>query len=179
MLPLDLFFRSGNTTLLILLAIILLRESRHKPSLMLGAIFSVCLAGIYLFTITLEWGWTVLEIPLNILALASPFVFWLLAKSLFEDTFRLRWSYLWLYLVYMAAAVVGHYLAFGDMRGVVHWFLRTEVGDRGLWLIPFVILHSVLIGLALHAALRDWRSDLVESRRRARVFSVSVGGLVI
>ncbi len=179
MLPLDLFFRSGNTAMLILLAFILFRESQHKPSLILGSIFSLCLAGIYLFSITLEWGWNTLEPPLNLLALASPFVFWLLAKSMFEDTYRWRWSYLWLYLAYMAAAVVGHYLTFGDFRGVAHWFLRTGVGNHGMWLIPFIALHTLLVGLALYIALRDWRTDLVESRRRARMFSVLVGGIVI
>jgi len=179
MLPLDLFFRSGNTAMLILLAFILLRESQHKPSLILGSLFSLCLAATYLFTITLEWGWTALEIPLNLLALASPFLFWLLAKSLFEDSFHWRWSYLWLYLAYMAAAVAGHYLTFGDFRGVVHWFMRSGVSNHGLWLIPFLALHTLFVVLALYVALRDWRTDLVESRRRARVFSVVVGGIII
>jgi AraC-like DNA-binding protein len=147
--------------------------------LLLGAVFSLCLASIYLFTITLEWGWTVLEVPLNLLGLASPFVFWLLAKSLFEDTFRWRRSYLWVYIAYMAVAIVGHYLTFGDFRGIVHWFLRSSVKDNGLWLIPFVAMHTVLVGLALFAAIRDWRTDLVESRRNARMYSVLVGGIVI
>jgi AraC-like DNA-binding protein len=179
MLPLDLFFRSGNTAMLILLAFILFKESRHRPSLVLGSALSLCLACTYLFSITLEWGWTALEIPLNLLALASPFVFWLLAKSLFEDDFQWRWSFLWVYLAYMAAAVAGHYLTFGDFRGVAHWVLRSDVSDNGLWLIPFIALHTVLVVLALYAALKDWRSDLVESRRRARVFSVVVSGIVI
>ena len=179
MLPLDLFFRSGNTAMLILLAFILFRESQHKPSLILGSAFSLCLASIYLFTITVEWGWTVLEAPLNLLAVTTPFLFWLLAKSLFEDAFSWRWSYLWIYLAYMAAAVVGHYLTFGDFRGIVHWFLRSEVNHQGLWLIPFIVLHTMLIVLALYVSLRDWRTDLVESRRRARMFSVVVSGIVI
>ncbi|MGD9020877.1 MAG: helix-turn-helix domain-containing protein [Lysobacterales bacterium] len=179
MLPLDLFFRSGNTAMLILLAFILFRESRHRPSLVLGSVLSLCLACTYLFSITLEWGWTALEIPLNLLTLASPFVFWLLAKSLFEDDFQWRWSFLWVYLAYMAAAVAGHYLTFGDSRGVAHWILRSDVNDNGLWLIPFIALHTMLVVLALYAALKDWRSDLVESRRRARVFSVVVSGIVI
>lgn len=179
MLPLDLFFRSGNTAMLILLALILFRESQHRPSLILGSLFSLCLAATYLFTITLEWGWTGLEIPLNLLALASPFLFWLLAKSMFEDSFHWSWSYLSLYLAYMAAAVAGHYLTFGDFRGVVHWFMRSDVKNHGLWLIPFIALHTLMVGLALYVALKDWQTDLVESRRRARVFSVVVGGIVI
>jgi AraC-like DNA-binding protein len=179
MLPLDFFFRSGNAAMLLLLAFILYRESQHKPSLVLGSVFSLCLASIYVFTITVEWGWTALEAPLNLLGLAAPFVFWLLAKSLFEDTFRWRWQYLGVYLLYMAAAIAGHYLTFGDFRGIVHWFLRTEISHRGAWLVPFLVMHTALVAMALFAAARDWRTDLVESRRRARMFSVVVGGIVI
>ncbi len=57
--------------------------------------------------------------------------------------------------------------------------MRSDVNNHGLWLIPFIALHTLMVGLALYVALRDWRTDLVESRRRARVSSVVVGGIVI
>jgi AraC-like DNA-binding protein len=179
MSPLDLFFRSGNTALLVLLAIILIKDHHHRPSAILGALFALCLAGIYLFTITLEWGWRVLENPLNLLCVASPVVFWLLAKSLFEDTFQWKWSYLLVYAVYTVSGVVGHYITFGDFRGIVHWFIRSDVAHNGLGLIPFILINTALVVLALYVALKDWRVDLVESRRRARTLSVSIGGIVI
>ena len=177
--PLDLFFRTGSTTLLVLLAIILIRDHHHRPSAILGAFVAMCVAGIYMLTITLEWGWRVLEIPLNLLCIASPVVFWLLAKSLFEDAFRWKWIYLLVFAVYTVSAVVGHYITFGDFRGIVHWFLRSDVAHDGLALMPFILINMALVVLALYVALKDWRVDLVESRRRARMVSVSLGGVVI
>ena len=179
MFPLDLFFRTGNTALLVLLAIILIKDHHHRPSAILGAIGALCLAGIHMLTITLEWEWRVLEVPLNLLCTASPFIFWLLAKSLFEDVFRWKWSYLLVFTVYIASAVVGHYITFGDFRGIVHWFMRSDVAHNGLGLIPFMLINTALVMAALYVALKDWRVDLVESRRRARMLSVSLGGVVI
>jgi AraC-like DNA-binding protein len=179
MFPLDLFFRTGSTVLLVLLAVILAKDHAHRPSVVLGAILALCIAGIHMLTITLEWEWRGLEIPLNLLCAASPFVFWLLAKSLFEDTFRWKWAYLLVYLVYMASGVIGHYLTFGDFRGIVHWFIRSDVAFGGLALIPFILINTALVVLALYTALKDWRADLVESRRRARMVSVVFGGIVI
>jgi AraC-like DNA-binding protein len=179
MSPLDLFFRTGNTALLVLLAIILIKNHHHRPSAILGAVFATCVAGIHMLTITLEWEWPLLEVPLNLLVAASPFVFWLLAKSLFEDTFRWKWSYLLVYAVYMASGIVGHYITFGDFRGLVHWFLRSDLAHDGIGLLPFILINTALVVLALYAALRDWRVDLVESRRRARMVSVSIGAVII
>jgi AraC-like DNA-binding protein len=179
MFPLDLFFRTGNTALLALLAIILFRDHRHRASAVLGAVFALCLASIHLLTITLEWGWRGLEIPLNLLVTASPFVFWLLARALFEDEFRWRWSYLLIYAAYMAAAVAGHLVTFGDFRGIAHWFLRSEMAHGGIALWPFIGINTALVVMALYVALKDWRVDLVQSRRRARVVSVAVGAIII
>jgi len=179
MYPLDLFFRAGNTTLLVLLAIILIKDQQHRPSAHLGALVALCVAGIYVLTITLEWGWRVLETPLNLLCIASPVAFWLLSKSLFEDTFRWKWTYLLVFAIYLLSGVVGHYLTFGDYRGIVHWFMRSDVAHNGLALIPFVLINTALVVMALYEALKDWRVDLVESRRRARMVGVSIGGAVI
>jgi len=70
--------------LLMLLALILFRDHHDRPSAILGAIFALCIAGIHTLTITLEWGWRALEIPLNLLIVANPVAFWLLSKSLFK-----------------------------------------------------------------------------------------------
>jgi AraC-like DNA-binding protein len=179
MSPLDLFFRAANTALLVLLALVLLKDHHKRPSAILGAIVSLCVAGIYVLTITLEWGWRALEIPLNLLIAANPVAFWLLSKSLFEETFRWRWFYLLVYLVYVASWMAGHYFTFGDSRGLAHWFMQSDVAHGGLGLIPFLLINMALVVLALHVALKDWRVDLVESRRRARMVSVSVGGILI
>ena len=155
MFPLDMFFRTGNTALLILLAILLIKDHHHRSSAILGALFAACVAAILLMTITLDWGWQALEIPLNLLVVASPFVFWLLAKSLFQDDFRWRGWFLAVYAVYMAAAIAGHYLAFGDFRGIVHWFLRSEPAQGGVWLVTFIVINTALVDLAIFVALKD------------------------
>jgi AraC-like DNA-binding protein len=179
MFPLDLFFRVGNTALLVLLAMILIRVQYNRPSAVLGAIFALCIAGIHMLTITLEWGWQELEIPLNLLIAANPVAFWLLSKSLFEDEFRWKWFYLLVYVVYAVSWMVGHYITFGDFRGLAHWFIHSDVAHNGLGLVPFLLINLTLVVLALYVALKDWRHDLVESRRRARMMSVSFGGILI
>jgi len=176
---LDLFFRIGNAVLLVLLAIVLIKDHRHKPGAVLGAIVALGAAAIGTFALTWEWEWLALEIPLNLLCAAGIVAFWLLSKSLFDDAFQWKWSYLLVYVVYAAAGAIGHYVTFGDHRGMVHWVMRSEVAYDGLALLPLVLAGAWLVVLALYHALKDWRVDLVESRRRARMVSVSLAGVVI
>jgi hypothetical protein len=179
MFPLQSFFIICNTALLILLALILVKDHYDKPSAILGAVLSLCAAGMGMFAIVLEWGWRVLEIPLNLLVAASPLAFWLLSKALFEEKFSWKWSYLLVYVFCVAAGTVGHYVTFGDFRGMIHWFMRSDVAHNAMALIPLILINSVLVVMAVYGALRDWRVDLVESRRRARMVSVLLAGIVI
>lgn len=94
------------------------------------------------------------------LSLGTAAVFWLFARAVFEDGFRLKaWHVaLWAVLV-----------AFG--ASICHW--------AGFWL-AFALLRAVpivftLLGLA--AVVGPWRVDLVEKRRRWRGVVV-VGGAV-
>lgn len=176
---LDLFFRISTIALLLLLATILAKENPKRPSALLGAGVALSTAGIAMVAVSLEWGWSFLEIPLNLLCTTAPLLFWLLAKSLFEDSFRWRWWYVALYLLLAATGVVGHYFAFGDLRGYVHWTMRSAVAHHGLGLLPFVLVVTALVALAFYVALKDWRLDLVESRRRARMVGVLFGGLAM
>ena len=75
--------------------------------------------------------------------------------------------------------MAGHYITFGDFRGIAHWFMRSDIAHNGLALIPFILINTALVTLALYIALKDWRVDLVESRRRARMVSVAFGGIII
>jgi AraC-like DNA-binding protein len=179
MYQLQLFFIICNTGLLLLLAIILIKGHHENPSAILGAVLSLCAAGMGMFAVVLEWGWTALEIPLNLLIASSPLAFWLLAKSLFEETFCWKWTYLLLYAVCVIAGIAGHYITFGDFRGMTHWFQRSEVMHDAIGLLPLLTISSLFIVLAVYVALKDWRVDLVESRRRARMGSVLIAGIVI
>jgi len=179
MSQLDLFFRIGNTVLLVLLAIVLIRNHRQRPGAILGATVALGAAAIGTFAYTSEWDWLALEIALNLLCAAGIVAFWLLSKSLFDDAFQWKWSYLLVYIVYAAGGAVGHYVTFGDHRGMVHWVLRSELAYNGWALVPLVLMGAALVVLALYHALKDWRVDLVESRRRARMLSVSLAAIVI
>lgn len=83
-------------------------------------------------------------------------VFWLFAQALFDDSFKLR---PWHALVWLGLAVwpVAHLLG-ADFTS--HWPLGVAV--RGAVI--------VLALLALIQTVRGWASDLVEGRRRLRLF---------
>ncbi|MCU7844881.1 MAG: helix-turn-helix transcriptional regulator [Candidatus Thiodiazotropha sp. (ex Monitilora ramsayi)] len=176
---LDTFFRIGNTVLLVLLAVVLIKDHHYRPSAVLGAIVALGAAAIGTFAYTLDLAWLALEIPLNLLCAAAGVAFWLLSKSLFEDGFEWKWSYMLVYVLYAVIGGVGNYITFGDLRGMAHWVMRTEVAHNGIALIPLVLMSVVLVALALYQALKDWQVDLVESRRRARMVSVLLGGVVM
>ncbi|MES9976499.1 MAG: helix-turn-helix transcriptional regulator [Candidatus Thiodiazotropha sp.] len=176
---LDIFFRIGNTVLLVLLALILIRDHPQRPSAILGAVLAIGAAAIGTFEYTLGWGSVALEIPLNLMCAAAPVAFWLLSKALFEDTFQWKWSYLLVYAVFAGSGLFGHYITFGDLRGMVHWVLRSDVSHNGLALIPLVLMGAILVILAMYHALKEWRVDLVESRRHARVAGVLLAGTTI
>jgi AraC-like DNA-binding protein len=57
--------------------------------------------------------------------------------------------------------------------------LRSDVAHGGRGLIPLVLLITALVLLALYVSLKDWRVDLVQSRRRARMVSVLMAAIVI
>jgi len=179
MYSIDFFFRIGNGLLLVLLALVLIKDHRTKPSAILGAIVALGAAAIGMFAITNKWDLLLLEIPLNLLSAAALVAFWLLSKSLFEDAFQWKWSYLLVYVVYALVGLVGHYITFGDFRGMAHWVMRSDVAHNGLGLIPVVLMGTVLVLLTLYSVLKDWRVDLVESRRRARRISLLLGGIII
>ncbi|MCU7874446.1 MAG: helix-turn-helix domain-containing protein [Candidatus Thiodiazotropha sp. (ex Lucinoma borealis)] len=179
MSTLDLFFRSGNIVLLTLLAMVLIKDYRTKPSAVLGAIVALGAAASGAFALTFKWEWLALEILLNLISGAGIVAFWLLSKSLFEDSFQWKWSYLLLYVMYIAVGSLGHYITFEDHRGLVHWAMRSELTHNGVALIPSILWGVSLVVLALYHALKDWRADLVESRRRARMVSVLLGGIII
>lgn len=177
--PIEIVFRIAGGGLLLLLAIILAKDHRDRPSGILGAIFAFCCASDGMWPLIVEWDWEYLDVPHHLLSMGALVVFWLLSKSLFEETFRWRWWYLAVYVVFFFVSFGGHYITFGDFRGLSHWVLRTEVAHHGLALVPMMLLITALVAAALYAAFKDWRVDLVESRRRARMMFVLILAAII
>jgi len=99
---------------------------------------------------------------------ANSVLFWLFARAMFDDGFvaRPRHAAVWL-----AVAAVGASGALLCLPGVplsgALWALATLKS----WLpLAFALL-------ALGAAARQWQADLVEGRRRVRLFVVAAGAV--
>lgn len=103
-----------------------------------------------------------LIVPIGIMSIIAPVVFWWFSQSLFDDGFRLRWPAL-VPLLLVAPLVVFH---FTGVTGV-------------LWTSGIVLARLVMIaafGHAIYSALRYFNDDLIEGRRRFRIiFAVAVG----
>ncbi|MEC4593550.1 MULTISPECIES: helix-turn-helix domain-containing protein [Nitrospirillum] len=164
---LDLFLRGGVVSLLVLLAGRLLAEYPRVNAARLGALFAVGSAAYTLCTLAGVHAWAgVGAAPLMGLATANSFVFWLFACSLFDDAFRPR---AWHGLVWLALAATGL--------------------TQGLVLVPGHHAAARPLGLVLDlqpllwAGLAAWQSvataaaDLVEPRRRLRLFIVAAAAL--
>ncbi len=172
MILLDAAFRFAGITILLLVAFIALRDARHLLQGRLAAAMCICLSGMLINTLP-DWyeapfaveaiGW-ILHVP-NIVLL------WLFALSLFQDDFKMRRVH-W---VILGATFV---LLPGIQTSIE---LESQIG-----IFVFVVANRTL-GFALLAHLfwtawSGWRDDLIEARRRTRlwfILGLGVTALVI
>jgi AraC-like DNA-binding protein len=159
----DGLMRGGATALLLLLAIFFVRDVRSSLTARLG--LTLALAGVsFLITLALpasffrSW-W---RLPIQVVNLATPGLFWLFMESWFRDDFELRWPH-WLALLVLVLPGTlqqsGFFLPFsGDLASLAGF---------------------VAVVLGLRAAILGRTGDLVESRRRARVMLSLVMGVII
>jgi AraC-like DNA-binding protein len=161
-LSLDWVLRGGTCGLVLLLAAMLLRDHGRLVSARLGALFAVGTAAYAICSATslhgTLGGWA---FPLLALSAGNNVVFWLFAAALFDDGFRLRpWhAGLWLLLV---------------VAGLADCFLGSKPLGTILTLSSFAFAL-----LAVGHTLASWRADLVEGRRRLRLFIVGASSLYI
>ena len=103
-----------------------------------------------------------LLIPISLLSIIAPVIFWWFALSLFDDGFRMRRRSL-IPLLLVAPLVIFH---FSGVTGP-------------LWTAGIVLSRLVMVGAfghAIYTALRFFNDDLIEGRRRFRIiFAVAVG----
>ena len=91
MLLLDAAFRFSGITILLLVAVIALRDARHLLQGRLAAAMCICLSGMLLNTMP-DWY----EAPFSVVAIAwiihipNIVLLWLFALSLFQDDFEMR-----------------------------------------------------------------------------------------
>ncbi|WP_439610132.1 hypothetical protein [Reyranella sp.] len=156
LVTLDIALRGAGIALLLIVAAATLRQARGRPAAWLGALLAVGAAAYAVCSSPGPHDPPVWFAPVLMLCTGNAAIFWLFAQAMFDDSFRLRpWHALvWLGLVVWPLA---HLLGAGFTS---HWLVGVLV--RGA-----VILLALL---ALAQTVRDWGSDLVEGRRRLRLF---------
>ena len=156
LVTLDIALRGAGIALLLIVAVATLRRAEGRQAGWLGALLAVGAAAYTVCSSPGPHDPPVWFAPVLMLCTGNAAVFWLFARALFDDSFRLKpWHALvWLGLVVWPLA---HLLGAGFTS---HWLLGVLV--RGA-----VILLALL---ALGQTVRGWGSDLVEGRRRLRLF---------
>jgi AraC-like DNA-binding protein len=166
MLPtIDIALRGATVALLLVLAVSLFRGFGTVLTGRLAAAFAL---GSAAHAVTSSIGVTSKVAsalaPVIALSTGNAVMFWLFTRALFDEAFRLRW---WHTLVW--AAVV----AFSFVNCM---WLAPASGVR-LSIVAVNLLALGFIVLAVVQTIASWPADLVEGRRRVRVFIVSAAAL--
>ena len=161
----DIALRGATVALLLVLAASLFRGFGTVLAGKLAAAFAL---GSAAHAVTASIGATspvaAAHAPVIALSTGNVVVFWLFTRALFDEAFKLRW---WHALIW--AAVV----AFSFVNCM---WLAPASGVRAA-IIAINLLALGFIVLAVAQTIASWSSDLVEGRRRVRVFIVSAAAL--
>src|SRR5258707_13710671 len=164
---LDLALRAGTTALLLVLAASLFRDFRGTLA---GRLAFALALGSAAHAVTYAIGSTSLvsiwHAPLIAISTGNVVVFWLFTRALFDDAFKMRW---WHVLVW--AAVAG--FSFINCA----WIAPASAGNARLSIIAINLLVLGFIALSVGQTVASWPADLVEGRRRLRVFIVGAAAL--
>jgi AraC-like DNA-binding protein len=162
-LSLDWALRGGTVALLLLTAGALWRDYGRLVSARLGALFALGSAAYAICSsIGLQGRPHAWAFPLLALSAGNNVVFWLLASALFDDGFRLR---PWHAAVWLALVVLG--------------LAECLVGGSKVLGIGLTLSSLAFAGIAIAQTVSSWRADLVEGRRRLRLFIVGTSSLYI
>jgi AraC-like DNA-binding protein len=161
----DIALRGATVALLLVLAASLFRGFGTVLAGRLAAAFAL---GSAAHAVTASIGATSqvagVHAPVIALSTGNVVVFWLFTRALFDETFRLRW---WHALIWGAVAVFSF---------VNCMWLAPASGVRPS-IIAINLLALGFIVLAVAQTITSWSADLVERRRRVRVFIVSAAAL--
>lgn len=158
----DLALAAGTTTLLVLLAALLFRDFRAVAAGRLAAAFAL---GSAAHALTATTGFATPVTPWHALLIAvstaNAVVFWLFARALFDDTFQLR---RWHAVPWAAVAALS----------LVNCLVLAPAHalDPRILAIAMTVISLAFVGLAVGQTIASWSADLVEDRRRLRVFVV-------
>lgn len=163
----DLVLRAATVAMLLVLAATLFREFRHVVA---GRLAVALALGSAAHAVTYAIGnpppvplW---RAPVIALSTGNIVVFWLFTRALFDEAFRLRW---WHAAIWFAVA------AFSLVNCT--FLTASPGGGARLSVIAINLLVLGFIALALVQTFASWSADLVEDRRRVRVFIVVAASL--
>ena len=165
LVALDLALRAGTVALLLVLSASLLRDFRNVVAgrlaiaLALGSAAHAVTSGIGVSTPV-----PVAHAPLIALSTGNVVVFWLFCRALFDDDFSLRW---WHALIWLAVAAFSF----------VNCLWIAPAGFARLSIVAINLVALGFIALAVGQTIASWSADLVEGRRRLRVFIVAAAAL--
>jgi AraC-like DNA-binding protein len=158
----DLTLGAVTATLLVLLAALLWRDFRALAAGRLATAFAL---GSAVHALTAISGFAPPVTPwhaaLIALSTGNVVVFWLFARALFDDTFAVRrWH----------AAPWAAVVALSFINCVV--LVPARILHPQIPAIAISVISLAFIGLAVGQTIASWSTDLVEDRRRLRVFVV-------
>ena len=166
----DAALRGMVFVLALLLAVLLWRQRRQLPAALAGAALPLSLGlAVQVFgsAPTVEWqAGCAVQAPLIAVAVGNAVMFALFSAALFDDGFRWR---AWHGAAWLLAAAIGAAQCPAVVGLPDDHVLRTAL-RLALRLIPLLA-----IAAAVWMALRHWRADLVEARRRLRAVLVTAG----
>jgi len=162
---LDPALRGATVALLLVLGVMLLRDFRGVLAGRLAAAFALGSAAHALTSgIGVTVPFSIWHAPLIALSTGNVVVFWLFTRAMFDDAFRMRW---WHGLIWIAVTAFSfvNCLWIAPLASV-----RVSVVAVNLLVLGFV-------ALAVLQSVSTWSADLVEGRRRVRVFIVAAAAL--
>jgi len=162
---LELAFRAASVALLLVLAASLLSDFRNVLAARLGSAFAL---GSAAHAVSYSVGVTSLipawHAPLIALSTGNIVVFWLFTRALFDDAFHLRWWHGLIWALVTAFSFVG-----------CVWIAPGGNVRFSITMVNLIVLG--FIALAIGQTIASWPADLVERRRRVRVFIVCAAAL--
>jgi AraC-like DNA-binding protein len=163
---LDIALRAGTTALLLVLAASLLRDFRGAVAGRLAAVFAL---GSAAHAVTYSIGSTlavsIWHAPLIAVSTGNIVVFWLFTRALFDDAFQMRWWHALLWTLVAGFSFIN-----------CAWIAPAS-GNVRFSILAINLLVLGFIALAVGQTIASWSADLVEGRRRLRVFIVGAAAL--
>lgn len=160
--------RGGAAAIFALLALLFARDWERSLTARFGVLLTI--GGICYLSLVIiphEFGGAAWRVPLHLMSLSTPGLFWLLASSWFDDDFALRPFHVVAVAASVASGVVANYLF--AATGAVAWPVAVA------WRASSV----VFVALGIFVSLRGRGADLVEARRRLRLALSTAIALVI